>query len=588
MKKISAFLLVLQFAQTTQLSATSIIPFKNLGETAQYSDAVVLADAVERFESTSGSSVFYDCLFQVKNRSKGILAPGETFTLRRQSHRLGSWNADIAGDFVPEEGKTYLLFLRRSGEAWKLMAMSYYVFEVKKIGGGEFLVPIEESLSFAVAPRPDGVQPEPLGVYHIANLLQILGQYADGTAQAWDATAALTGLSPDDFPQERALPTGCDFDLGSGLCRWEDAAVNVYYDDTGTPTDFDATLNVILGTMTSSYTGIAPINSGSASYTPTCAGGAQGGNFVTFVDGLNGRQTTLIIFDDPCSQITDLVGCVGILAIGGSYSFSTTHTYKGDTWKDAAYGFVIVNNGAPDCLTSTDYEIMLTHELTHTYRMDHLDPGDFPGQNMNPLCCNPINVKDIECMNYTYDLAAPVKLSAFDVQPHLGRHARIIWATASESNNDFFTVERSADGLRFEKVKDIAGNNSFSLRNYEWIDPLPYPGLSYYRLSQTDFDGRTSNLGIKPVRIGEGDVSVSVFPNPVSGATLTVLTDFPGASDGFLEITDTNGKVAAAQQLTLGHGRNQTHQPVQHLPPGIYWLRLQTADDVRVLKFLKN
>lgn len=589
MKNAFGFLLLLSFGSTPQLFATSIIPFKNLGEVAKYSDAVVMADAVEQFEIAAGDAVFYRWHFRVKDGAKGGLPPGHILSVQQASHRVGDWKVDIAGDFVPEEGATYLLFLHRSGDVWKPVAMSYYVFQVKKSGDEELFVPIEESLSFVVMPRPDGVTPEPLGVYHIPGLLQVLEQYAKGSTHIWDATSALSGLAPSDFLQERVLPTGCDFNLGSGLSRWQDAAVNVYYDDTGTPSGFDATLDVILGEMNTEYSGIDPFNTGIVSYTPSCASGtAQSGNFLSFLDGLNGSQSTLIIFDDPCGQIANLSSCEGTLAIGGSYSSSSTHTYKGDTWFNAAYGFVIVNNGTPDCLTSTEYEFMMTHELTHTYRMDHLDAGDFPDQNMNPLCCNAINDKDMECMNYTYDIAAPVEIVAFDAQPYSQHRARVTWATASESNNDFFTLEHSADGLRFELAKTMNGNNSLSGSNYEWIDPSPHAGLNYYRLHQTDFNGRTSHLGIRSVRIGGHEASVRVSPNPLNGAVMTLLTDLPDAFQGFLEITDMSGKIVATQQLALERGRNKVQQPVQHIAPGIYFLRLLGANDVWTVRFLKN
>ena len=64
------------------------------------------------------------------------------------------------------------------------------------------------------------------------------------------------------------------------------------------------------------------------------------------------------------------------------------------------------------------------------------------------------------------------------------------WATASELNNDFFTVERSVDGLTWEVVDLVNGSGTTPLRNdYSTQDPRPYSSLSYYRLKQTDFDG---------------------------------------------------------------------------------------------------
>lgn len=63
------------------------------------------------------------------------------------------------------------------------------------------------------------------------------------------------------------------------------------------------------------------------------------------------------------------------------------------------------------------------------------------------------------------------------------------WTTAAEINNDFFTIEKSDDGINFESVGFVDGSgNSNSLISYEYVDENPFK-LTYYRLKQTDFDG---------------------------------------------------------------------------------------------------
>lgn len=571
------------------LPATSIIPFRHLGEAARLSDAAVLATAEDDFETPAGDYVYFDCRFRVTNRVKGGVAPGESFVLRRQSHRMGDFSVDFAGDFAPEKGKTYLIFLKDAGDYWKPVAMTYYIFEVKKVGDKPFLVPLAESFAIELVPRPDGVQPEPPAVYRLGEMLYILQQYVNGITSAWDASAALTSLMPDDFPQERALPTGCSFDLGSGQCRWQNAAVNVYFDDTNAPASFSGTLDNILSALNTNYTGIDPANSGQVSFTPDCSDGTvTGTDFTSFLASLNGNQTTLILFDDPCNQIPNLSGCVGTLAVGGGYSSSSTHVYKGDTWKNALWGYVVVNNGTPACLTASEYEIMLTHELTHTYRMGHLNAAAYPNQNMNPVCCNTINTKDIECMNYTYDIALPVQLMAFDAQALENRQVRITWATASETGADRFVLERSPDGLRFGIIASLPCRNTKSENRYEWTDTAPFSGINYYRLNQIGFDGKASSLGIKAVETGNRGAEAGIYPNPVDDGVVILKTDFASAVTGSLEIIDVNGRVVAEQPLSLEKGEQTTEQSIAELPQGIYWLRLQTASSPRVLRFCKN
>ncbi|MBP6826162.1 MAG: T9SS type A sorting domain-containing protein [Saprospiraceae bacterium] len=588
MKHVFFLLILLLFIQNT-LFATSIIPFRHLGEAAQVSDAVVMATMENSFETPSGDYVFFDSHLRVTERIKGDLATGDLFTLRRQDHRMGDFQADFPGDFIPEEGKTYLIFLKNSGSFWRPVTMAYYVFEVKKIGNEPFLVPVDEGLGVALVPRPDGVQPELPGVYRVNKLLHILRQYLDGITLNWDIATALTSLTPYDFPRERALPTGCDFDIGSGLCRWQNTAINLYFDDTNAPGGFSSTLDNILSALNGSYTGIDPSNAGQVSFTPDCSDATVTGNdFTSFLSSLNGNQTTLLMFDDPCNQIPNLIGCMGTLAIGGGYSSSLTHSYKGDTWKNALWGYVVVNNGTPGCLTAAQYEIMLTHELTHTYRMDHLNATLYPGQNMNPACCNAIGAKDIECMNYTYDIALPVQLTTFNIQSVERQQVKIVWTTSRETGNDHFVLERSSDGLHFEIVANLPGHNTQAPHVYEWTDIAPFPGINYYRLSQVDFDGHSSSLGIRVAEVGDRDGEVYIFPNPATEEAMTLKTDFPAAFSGTLRIVDMGGRVVEERALSLEKGENTLDQPVGQLAPGVYWLKLDGTTGNRVLKFFKN
>ncbi|HRI60982.1 MAG TPA: hypothetical protein PK228_14690, partial [Saprospiraceae bacterium] len=179
---------------SNHLSATTVIPFKHLGEATQVGEAVVLATVESLFETRSDDRVFFDCSLRVLNSAKGALLPDETFVLRQHSFGLGDFTANVAGDFVPQEGKTYLLFLQRTGDVWRPITLSYYVFETKKMNGEVFLVPLQESAGIELASRTDGARPEPPGVYRSGALMDVLQQYANGTKRDWDATPALTGI----------------------------------------------------------------------------------------------------------------------------------------------------------------------------------------------------------------------------------------------------------------------------------------------------------------------------------------------------------------------------------------------------------
>jgi len=157
-------------------------------------------------------------------------------------------------------------------------------------------------------------------------------------------------------------------------------------------------------------------------------------------------------------------------------------------------------------------------------------------------------------------LLLPIELVSFNASCENGR-VRTSWTTATETNNDFFNLEKSEDGINFKTLAIVkgAGNSSQKLC-YSTIDNEPYSGISYYRLGQTDFDGKYSYSKIVAVDCsGQGIFPLNVFPNPfnsenVSNTSLTlsgleknvplliVLQDVLGkAHYSKMLITDNNG-----------------------------------------------
>ena len=85
------------------------------------------------------------------------------------------------------------------------------------------------------------------------------------------------------------------------------------------------------------------------------------------------------------------------------------------------------------------------------------------------------------------------------------------WATASETNNNYFNVERSEDAVNFENIGTVKGaGNSNTIRNYQFIDNIsrhlhisPSPPFLYYRLRQTDFDGSNTLSETRALSFGK-------------------------------------------------------------------------------------
>lgn len=111
----------------------------------------------------------------------------------------------------------------------------------------------------------------------------------------------------------------------------------------------------------------------------------------------------------------------------------------------------------------------------------------------------------------------PIELLSFDAIMN-GNKVDLNWSTATEKDNDYFTIERSRDAISFEAVSTVdAAGNSTSTRYYADTDYDPYAGISYYRLKQTDFNGHYTYSNIVAVNYSFGDDGISIFPNPSNG-----------------------------------------------------------------------
>lgn len=117
------------------------------------------------------------------------------------------------------------------------------------------------------------------------------------------------------------------------------------------------------------------------------------------------------------------------------------------------------------------------------------------------------------------DNPLPVELTSFSAQ-QLQHSVLLQWTTASELNNDYFTLEKSRNGLDFENLTTIKGaGTSVKQQQYQFIDKVPFKYKTYYRLKQTDFDGQYSYSKIIVV-YQQIENQLEVYPNPATSTKL--------------------------------------------------------------------
>lgn len=176
----------------------------------------------------------------------------------------------------------------------------------------------------------------------------------------------------------------------------------------------------------------------------------------------------------------------------------------------------------------------------------------------------------------------PIELTKFSAQPIDNKIVELIWETATEVNNDYFSIERSMDGDNWEEIAKVDGlENSNQLQNYSTRDEDPYTGVSYYRLKQTDLDGKYAYSQIEVVNIKPSDNSiVRIFPNPTEGQ---ITMEGEMSEIQAFTIHDEMGKDVSSAIRILEKTDRSYSLDLTYLPTGVYFIKTKTQS-VKVLK----
>ncbi|HWY98860.1 MAG TPA: T9SS type A sorting domain-containing protein, partial [Bacteroidia bacterium] len=171
----------------------------------------------------------------------------------------------------------------------------------------------------------------------------------------------------------------------------------------------------------------------------------------------------------------------------------------------------------------------------------------------------------------------PINLESFTAECN-NYYALLQWKTASESNNDYFTIDRTQDGVHFETVAVIKGSGTTSAaHSYSTIDYTPLSGTSYYRISQTDFDGVTTNLNTVVYVPCENSESVNAFT--VNNNTIDVQINSNSIDTYTFTIMNALGQVILTQAHNVSVGLNDFKINPQ-VARGIYILQIVGKEKV--------
>jgi len=160
------------------------------------------------------------------------------------------------------------------------------------------------------------------------------------------------------------------------------------------------------------------------------------------------------------------------------------------------------------------------------------------------------------------------------------------WSTASETINDYFTLEVSTDGITFDFLANIDGSGTTTdLSNYDYLDRDAASGTSYYRLSQTDFDGTFEYLGLVALNRGEVALEISTISPVPAISNIEVLFDYNSDSDINISVIDAIGRTA---MLEVFSGINTADLNISDLSSGVYFIHITDGENTVTKKFIKE
>lgn len=177
----------------------------------------------------------------------------------------------------------------------------------------------------------------------------------------------------------------------------------------------------------------------------------------------------------------------------------------------------------------------------------------------------------------------PIELISFQAEPN-GSVIDLKWTTASERNNDYFTIEKTVDGQSFKFVaENDAAGNSTTTHDYTAFDQNPYHGVSYYRLKQTDFNGQATYSELVKVDFSFTEkFNFDIYPNPNSGDNIGIALTGSMNDKVLLVVRDVTGKEVYSESIITGaFGRTiYLTDTEKKLTPGIYIITATSKEEV--------
>lgn len=181
--------------------------------------------------------------------------------------------------------------------------------------------------------------------------------------------------------------------------------------------------------------------------------------------------------------------------------------------------------------------------------------------------------------NNTSSAALPVGFTSFAISKTSCNEATLQWQTAQEQNNAGFEVQQSAGAASFKAIGFVKGNGTSSGQHaYQFKMPALADGNYYYRLKQTDLDGKFVYSAVLKTTIDCNNALLGIAPNPAQNQITITGLDISKPHE--LQLYDSKGMLLQSINRLTTRIIN-----IHDLAAGLYFIRI---DDKEIMKFLKQ
>jgi hypothetical protein len=303
------------------------------------------------------------------------------------------------------------------------------------------------------------------------------------------------------------------------------------------------------------------------------AGGGDGIQYALIKPNI-GNGVTSVLFNDSTGIGT--LNSIDVCSSGSGDFIDIKYRIRNGSWNITNPGGGISNYNVT--LNPTDYTD--NGYVDYTIIKDGLPTGKDPCDGVAttiPITHDSLTSFSLfEIVASTSITPLPIELIGFNAKVIEDDKVQLDWQTASEINNDFFTIERSKNGQDWQEIALVYGaGNSSVLLNYSTIDNAPFNGISYYKLKQTDFDGKFEYSKLRRVNIQQSvNMQIEIHPNPATNQII-----IKGSSNELEEIVLYNTLGQNVTSLTNKdiNNENQLVIDISKLNTGIYYVKTKTT-----------